>query len=166
MYKGQSITVIIPCLNEEQGIEKVLRAMPDFGKMRDHIHVSVTGEGVRIDLMEDEEGMFFVTGSPNPTDAGERLLRALASELSRMGNRIAIEGHTDARPFRNAGPSSRYGNWELSVDRANAARRLLLSYGIAEDQVVEVRGFAAGQLLNPNNPNDATNRRVSVVVKL
>ena len=81
--------------------------MPDFQTMRDHVKLTVTGEGLRIDLMETEQGMFFITGSPNPTDAGTRLLRALAAELSRMPNNIVVEGHTDARPFRNAAAGQR-----------------------------------------------------------
>ncbi len=123
--------------------------MPDFDKMRDHIQFSVTGEGLRIDLLETEQGMFFVTGSPTPTAAGERLLAALAAELARIGNCIVIEGHTDARPFRNAAPAAGYSNWELSADRANAARRLLHAHGVLPGQVVEVRGFADRQLHAP-----------------
>jgi chemotaxis protein MotB len=147
-------------------IEAALRAMPDFEKLREHVQLSVTGEGLRIDLMETEAGMFFVQGSPSPTEAGAHLLRALAAEVGRMPNRIVIEGHTDAQPFRNAAPESGYGNWELSVDRANAARRLLHGFGIREAQVVEVRGYADQQPLDGLGPNDARNRRVSVVVKL
>jgi chemotaxis protein MotB len=147
-------------------IEEALRAMPDFQTMRDHVKFTVTGEGLRIDLLETEQGMFFVTGSPSPTEAGTRLLRALAAELGKMPNRIVVEGHTDARPFRNAAPASGYGNWELSVDRANAARRLLHGYGIDASQVVEVRGYADQHLLNGGDPGDPKNRRVSVVVKL
>jgi chemotaxis protein MotB len=128
------------------------------------VQLSVTGEGLRIELMETEAGMFFVQGSPSPTEAGSHLLRALAAELGRMPNRVVVEGHTDARPFRNA--ERWYGNWELSVDRANAARRLLHEYGLRESQVVEVRGYADQKLLNAEDPNDARNRRVSVVVKL
>lgn len=149
-----------------QQIEEALRAMPDFQKMREHVQLSVTGEGLRIDLMETEQGMFFVTGSPSPTDAGTHLLRALAAELGRMPNRIVVEGHTDARPFRNAAAATGYGNWELSVDRANAARRLLHTYGMEASQVVEVRGYADQKLLNAGEPADPKNRRVSVVVKL
>ena len=147
-------------------IEEALRAMPDFQKMQDNVKLSVTGEGLRIDLLETEQGLFFVTGSPSPTDAGTHLLRSLATELGRMPNRIVVEGHTDARPFRNAAPASGYGNWELSADRANAARRLLHSYGIQAAQVVEVRGYADQKLLNAGDPEDPKNRRVSVVVKL
>jgi len=147
-------------------IEEALRQMPDFQKLRDHVQMTVTGEGLRIDLTETEQGMFFIAGSPNPTDAGTRLLRALADELGRMPNHLVIEGHTDARPFRNAKPATGYGNWELSVDRANAARRLLHAYGVQNEKVVEVRGYADQQLLDSGDPNDPKNRRVSVVVKL
>ena len=135
-------------------------------EMKDHVQLSLTGEGLRIDLPESEQGLFFVTGSPNPTDSGSRLLGALGAELGQMQNRIVIEGHTDARPFRNAGPASGYGNWELSVDRANAARRPLHNYGIRSAQVVELRGYADEKLLNATDKNDPRNRRISMVVKL
>jgi chemotaxis protein MotB len=147
-------------------IEQALLRVPEFHRLKDHVQLSVTGEGLRIDLLETEQGLFFVTGSPTPTDAGSRLLGALGTELGQMQNRIVIEGHTDARPFRNTAPSSGYGNWELSVDRANAARRLLHRHGIRDDQVVEVRGYADQNLLDSTDKNDARNRRISVVVKL
>jgi len=150
----------------QRRIEEALRRAPDFQAMREHIQVSVTGEGLRIDLVESEEGMFFVTGSPDPTPAGERLLGTLAHELARMGNPIVIEGHTDAHPFRNAGPTSGYTNWELSADRANAARRVLHRYGVGAGQVAEVRGFADRKPMKPDAPGDAGNRRISVVVKI
>ena len=76
-----------------------------------------------------------------------------------------IEGHTDALPFRKSTPSSGYGNWDLAADRENNARRLLHTYGVRSDQVVEMRGFADRRLLFPGNPNDPRNRRVSLVVK-
>jgi len=149
----------------QKRIEQALEQMPEFRKLRDNIKFSVSNEGLRIDLVETEQGLFFVTGSPIPTGAGERLLAVLAKEIGKMPNSVVIEGHTDARPFRNAGPSSGYGNWELSADRANAARRLLHAYGVRPEQAVEVRGFAQQKLLNPANPNDPRNRRISLVVK-
>jgi chemotaxis protein MotB len=108
--------------------------------------------------------MFFESGSQRPTREGDRLLQILAAELGRMGNPIVIEGHTDARPFR--GNQDTYTNWELAVDRANAARRVLVARGVRPEQIVEVRGFADRNLLNTGDPNDPRNRRISVVVKL
>ena len=144
-------------------IEQALHRSPEFEKVRDHVLLSMTGEGLRIDLLETEQGLFFVTGSPHPTAEGEHLLQSLAAEIGKMPNTVVIEGHTDSRPFRNSFPSSGYGNWELSSDRANAARRLLHGYGL--QQVVEVRGYADQKLLDHENPESARNRRISLVVK-
>lgn len=146
-------------------LEQAMRQAPEFAEIRDHVQFSVTGEGLRIDLTETEQGMFFVAGESAPTPACERLLGLLAAEMSRLPNTLVIEGHTDARPFRNAAPASGYSNWELSADRANAARRVLHQSGLPLHQVVEVRGFADGRLLVPGEPNDAKNRRVSLVVR-
>jgi chemotaxis protein MotB len=149
----------------QKQLEQALRQAPDFQKLRSNVRFAVTGEGLRIDLLETEQGMFFVTGSPEPTANGEKMLAFLAAELGRMQNPIVIEGHTDSRPFRNVEPSSGYGNWELSTDRANAARRLLHQYGMPPKQVVEVRGFADQKLLTPESPENPRNRRVSLVVR-
>ena len=149
--------------NVQSQIEAALRQMPEFRNLRKNILFSVTGEGLRIDLVENEQGMFFVTGSPAPTQAGEKLLEVLAQELGKMPNRLVIEGHTDARPFRDL--SRRYSNWELAADRANTARRILHGYGVHPEQVTEMRGFADQHLLDPKNPQDPRNRRVSVVVR-
>lgn len=146
-------------------IEDALRKMPEFQKIRNNVLLSMTPEGLRIDLLENEQGMFFVTGNPTPTPSGEHLLEVLAQELGKMPNPLVIEGHTDSLAFRNTTPSSRYSNWELSADRANTARRILQTFGVRGEQVVETRGFAAQRLLDPRDPNNPRNRRVSVVVK-
>jgi chemotaxis protein MotB len=149
----------------QKQIEEALRQLPEFQKLRDNVRFSVTGEGLRIDLMETEQGLFFGTGSPAPTADGERMLSILAGEIGRMPNPVVIEGHTDSRPFRDANPSSGYSNWELATDRANAARRLLHSYGMPPRQVVEVRGFADQKPLVADAPADPRNRRISLVVR-
>jgi chemotaxis protein MotB len=151
--------------NVQRQLEAALHQMPQFQKLRDHVQFSVTGEGLRIDLLENEQGLFFITGSPHPTDEGEHLLELLAHEIGRMPNGVVIEGHTDSRPYRNAFPSSGYGNWELSTDRANAARRLLHTYGVRPQQVVEVRGYADQKLLDAGDAENARNRRISLVVR-
>ena len=147
-------------------IEQALQKMPDFPRLQNQVVFSVTGEGLRIDLLETEQGLFFVTGGALPTGAGERLLAVLAAEIRKLPNLLVVEGHTDSLPFRNALPASGYSNWELSADRANAARRLLHEGGIRPEQVVEVRGFADRRLMFPADPEDPRNRRISVVVKL
>ena len=116
--------------NIRRQLQDAMEAMPEFQKMRDQVKFSMTGEGLRIDLLETEQGIFFVSGSAAPTPEGRGLLVVLAREMSQLPNLLVIEGHTDARPFRNATPTEGYSNWELASDRANAARRLLHGFGV------------------------------------
>ena len=149
----------------QQQLEAALRRLPEFGQIRNHVQFSLTVEGLRIDLTETEHGMFFGSGNAAPTEAGEHLLKLLGAEIAALPNTVVIEGYTDARPYRAADSATGYTNWELSTDRANAARRLLYLAGVRPRQVVEVRGYADEKLLNPSEPADARNRRVSLVVK-
>jgi chemotaxis protein MotB len=145
-------------------LESMLRQMPNFESIRRNVEVSVTGEGVRVELLETENGMFFLSGSPQPSGTGEGLLKVLAHEVKGLPNALVVEGHTDARPFRAAGPDG-YSNWELSTDRAHAARRLMIAAGLPPGQVVQVRGYADHRLLVGAEPDNPRNRRISVVVK-
>lgn len=160
---GESLPIRVSEIR--QHIEAALRQAPEFQRMRNGIRFAVTGEGLRIDLIETEQGRFFVNGSSTPTGDGEHLLALLAAELNKLPNPVVIEGYTDSRPFRDAIPSSGYSNWELSSDRANAARRVLHQFGLAPHRVVEVRGYADQKPLEPNDPYSPRNRRVSIVVK-
>jgi len=139
-----------------------LKQSPDFEKLKDHVKMSVTGDGLRVEMLETENGMFFQSGSPAPSATGEELIEKLAQELGQLPNDLLIEGHTDAKPF---GANTAYTNWELSSDRANAARRLMEHSGLRSGQVVQVRGFADRNLREAADPNAAANRRVSVIVK-
>jgi chemotaxis protein MotB len=150
----------MPKLKEE--LQKAVRKMADFEKLQNHLEMTVTAEGLRIELLESDKGMFFESGKPSPTTDGKDLLITLARELGKLPNKISIEGHTDAKPYAGKGE---YSNWELSTDRANAARRLMETSGLAPDQVVQVRGYAAQRLRVLDNPLDASNRRISVIVQ-
>ncbi|HUB29881.1 MAG TPA: flagellar motor protein MotB [Terracidiphilus sp.] len=131
-------------------------------KLKNQIEITITQEGLRIELMETEKGTFFDTGSAKPTPALVDLLQTLAQELGKLPNKISIEGHTDAKPF--AGGRA-YDNWDLSSDRANEARRLMQAHGLQADQVSQVRGFAAERLRLPQKPEDPSNRRISLIVQ-
>ena len=143
---------------------EAIRSMPELGSLKDQVKISITAEGLRVELMETEQGLFFETGRPEPSVNGERMLVLLAGELARLKNHVVIEGHTDARPYRFTAIHG-YTNWELSVDRANSARRFMEDHGIGSDQIVQVRGFADKRLFDPALPFDSRNRRVSVVVE-
>jgi len=148
--------------NLKENLEQALKQSPDFEKLKDNVKMSVTGDGLRIEMLETEKGMFFQSGSPAPSEIGEELIVKLAQELGRLPNDLLIEGHTDAKPF---GANTAYTNWELSSDRANSARRLMEKSGLRPGQVVQIRGFADRSLRDPADPDAASNRRVSVIVK-
>ena len=143
-------------------IQEALKQIPNFRALKDHVEITMTSDGLRIELLETEAGMFFESGRPVPTDSGAELLTKLASELGKMPNQILIEGHTDAKPFSSTGG---YTNWELSADRANSARKLMQANGIRPDQVGQVRGYADRQLRHPEDPASPSNRRISVIVQ-
>jgi len=103
-------------------IKQALMSVPNFRDLKEHVEITVTSDGLRIELLETETGMFFESGRPLPSEAGVQLLIRLAQELSKLPNHVLIEGHTDSRPFSGDGS---YTNWELSSDRANAARKLM-----------------------------------------
>ena len=98
--------------------------------------MTITTEGLRIDMLETHRGLFFEVGVPKPTEAGASLLEILGRELTKLPNKVAIEGHTDAKPYGRPD----YSNWELSADRANAARRILEQAGMPENRISQVRG--------------------------
>jgi chemotaxis protein MotB len=134
-----------------------------FDKLKNQIEMTIRSEGLRVELMESEKGAFFPSGVAEPNGDGQEILIMLAQELGNLPNTISIEGHTDAKPF-SQGVDANYGNWELSSDRANAARRVMQRHGLGARQVTQVRGFADQQLRKPNAPEDASNRRISLIV--
>jgi chemotaxis protein MotB len=160
---GESLSVAKSDMSQlKEKLEAAMKKSPEFEKMHQYVEMTVTGEGLRIELLESEKGIFFDSGSPHPSAMGTELIRQLAQELGKLPNDLLVEGHTDARPFAAKGD---YTNWELSADRANAARRLMEASGLRENQIVQVRGFADQDLRVKDDPADASNRRVSVIVR-
>ncbi len=134
----------------------------DLAKLEDRIKIELVDDGLRIQLVETTQGIFFDVGSARVKPATQALLAIIAKEVGRLPNAVVLEGHTDSRPYGGA-PS--YTNWELSADRANAARRILEAEGLRQHQVARVVGYADRQLANPSDPLDASNRRVSIIVQ-
>jgi chemotaxis protein MotB len=150
----------IPKLKDQ--LQQAMRQMSDFEKLKSHIEMTVTAEGLRIELSESASGTFFDSGSAKLKPDGAELLVKLAQEVGGLPNKLSIEGHTDSQPYA---PSATYGNWELSTDRANAARRVMQANGVRADQVMQVRGFADQRLRKPDAPLDPSNRRISLIVQ-
>lgn len=140
-------------LAKEVGLEQLGR----------QVEIRITNEGLRIELLDSEETMFFESGSAKLKGGTERMLGLIAKELGRLGRPVIVEGHTDSRPYagRNA-----YSNWDLSADRANSARRVIEASGLSPNQIRSVRGYADRHLRIAAAPQDARNRRVSLVVPL
>jgi chemotaxis protein MotB len=147
----------------KEKLQKTIQKINDLDKLKKNIEMTVTAEGLRIELIESEKGTFFESGRAALNKSGQELLGLLAVELGQVPNHISVEGHTDAKPY--SGKSS-YSNWELSSDRANAARRLMQQEGgLRPDQVTQVRGFADQRLRNIKDPLDPSNRRISIIVQ-
>lgn len=160
---GENFTLTrdnMPKLKEQ--LQTAIRQMVDFEKLKSHIEMTVTAEGLRIELSESATGTFFDSGSAKLNADGQEMLVTLAQELGKLPNKLSMEGHTDSTPYA---PSAAYGNWELSSDRANAARRVMQQNGIRPDQITQVRGFADQQLRKPDAPLDPANRRISLIVQ-
>jgi chemotaxis protein MotB len=129
--------------------------------VRNQVLVDITGEGVRIQIVDAEGNPMFASGSASPTPKAREILQLVAENIIDIPNRIVIEGHTDAAPFRSAQTT----NWELSTDRASAARRLLEGNGIGPERIARVVGYAEQELYIKLDPNDARNRRISIILQ-
>jgi chemotaxis protein MotB len=143
-------------------LEQAIKSAQPFQQMKEHVVMTVTGEGLRVELLEDAQGMFFGSGSAEPTKYGKELMALLAAEIGKLPNQVTIEGHTDSKPFSGR---QDYSNWELSADRANSARRWMQENGMRADQVTQVRGFADENLRKPDDPTNDSNRRVSFIIQ-
>ncbi|HEY1256797.1 MAG TPA: flagellar motor protein MotB [Terracidiphilus sp.] len=146
----------------KQKLEEEIKARKDLQKLSKQIEITITPEGLRIELIEGKDGTFYELGSAKLSVPGQELLALLGKELKTLPNSLLIEGHTDATPYSS---DSGYSNWDLSADRANAARKLLQQDGVRVNQVSQVRGYADQMLRVKNNPTDPSNRRISILVK-
>jgi chemotaxis protein MotB len=143
-------------------LQQAMKKMQDFSQIHQQVQMTITAEGLRIELLETKGGFFFENGSPVATPQGKELLSSLAQEIGQLPNTLLIEGHTDSAPY--AGRSD-YSNWELSSDRANSARRTMEAAGLRADQTGYVRGMADRKLKDRANPFDPANRRISLIIQ-
>ncbi len=143
--------------------QEVKQAMedPELKDYSNNVVVQDTLEGLKIDMIDDPQQPMFVPGSTSLTDIGKKVLDSMARVVSKTPNNISINGHTDA-PSGNVNPQ--YTVWELSADRANAARRFLATTVLEKDRVVKILGLADRELLIPNEPSNPRNKRITIVV--
>ncbi|MGH9374427.1 MAG: flagellar motor protein MotB [Vicinamibacterales bacterium] len=143
-------------------LRKALERMPEFAALKDNVEIQLTAEGLRIELLETERDGFFEVGSSRLKPESIALLTVIAGQIGKLSNKVAIEGHTDSRPYHSADV---FSNWELSSDRANGARREMQLHGLSPGQVEAVRGYADTRLRFADTPLDARNRRISILVR-
>jgi chemotaxis protein MotB len=134
---------------------------PEMKEILSAIKIEMTKEGLRIELIESKESLFFLVGSAKLSAPAMEILKTLGEKIATFPNNVEIEGHTDARQY---GKSASYNNYDLSSDRANSARRVLAKY-FWTGQIDKVSGFADRRLRTPDNPFDVSNRRVSILIK-
>lgn len=159
---GEALTVSKDDMGKLKAeLQKSFEQLKDFDNLKNQVQMTLTPEGLRVELLETATGTFFDSGNSKPNEKGQELLITLAQELGKLPNRVSLEGHTDSKPYsRDKG----YTNWELSSDRANSARRLMQENGLGEQQVSQVRGYADQKLRDPEHPLDPANRRISIIV--
>jgi chemotaxis protein MotB len=159
---GDNFTVTKENMSQlKEELQSTMQKTATFDKLKNQIEMTITAEGLRIELMETDKGVFFPSGVADPNGDGKDILSMLAKQIGALPNTVSIEGHTDAKPFS---ANANYGNWELSTDRANAARRLMQREGLGAHQVTQVRGFADQHLRKPEDPENACNRRISLII--
>lgn len=146
--------------------EKLVRMAgldPQLERVIKNVKVQVTAEGILIETVDEDSGLMFDSSSSKLNEPLERFLRQLAPVIVSTGKRIEINGHTDARPFAK---DSRVSNWDLSYQRAEAARVIFQASGVPDSQVAGVFARGASQLYVPDEPMAAQNRRLSILLKI
>ena len=141
-----------------------LKSQPEFRAIIDMVKFEITPEGLQIELTEKENNVFFEIGSAKLNPKAIQILHLIAKQLVKMPNKISVEGHTDARPYSYAKITG-YSNWELSSDRASAARKELANGGVGDEQFSSIIGYADRKLKKPDDPLSTENRRISIIVK-
>jgi len=142
-------------------LKKAIEAGQALKPFKDQLLLDITNEGLRIQIVDKENRPMFAVGSPVLQDYTRVILRELVKVINQVPNRISISGHTDRTPYAS---SNGYSNWELSADRANAARRELVAGGMPEEKIGRVVGLSSSVLFDKANPFSPINRRISIIV--
>jgi chemotaxis protein MotB len=146
----------------KEKVEDVLASNPKLAAMKSQIQLDMTADGLRIQIVDEQNRAMFDSGSAFVKPYMRDLLREIGLVLAEVPNRLTLEGHTDAQAF--AGGDRGYSNWELSSDRANSSRRELVAGGLPDEHVLRVQGLASSQLYEPADPASPANRRISIIV--
>jgi len=145
----------------EAEIRQALQEIPELNDMQDSLMIDYTPEGLRIQILDQEDIPMFVTGRAVLNDHGRKMLAIVANVITKMPNPVVLTGHTDT----SKSSKRNYGNWELSGDRANTARRVMVEFGLGATKIAKVAGKADKELLFPDKPSSPLNRRISIILQ-
>jgi len=143
-------------------IVNVITNNPKLSEYADQIRIEKSPDGLHIQIVDAQNRPMFDSGAAMVKPYMRDILREIGNVLTDVENRISLAGHTDSKPFGNG--IMGYSNWELSADRANAARRELVAAGMPDNKLIRVEGLAYSQPLEPENPLSQVNRRISIVI--
>ncbi|HTY02145.1 MAG TPA: flagellar motor protein MotB [Rhodocyclaceae bacterium] len=143
-------------------LESLIEATPTLKQFKNQLLLDLTAEGLRIQIVDEKNRPMFDSASSELKPYTRDILREMGRALNKVENHISLSGHTDATPY--AGGDRGFGNWELSTNRANASRRELVAGGMADSKVIRVVGLASTVLYDKQDPYNAINRRISIVV--
>jgi chemotaxis protein MotB len=146
----------------KKNIEAAIESNKKLQQFKKQILLDLTTEGLRIQIVDEQNRPMFQSGSAKLEDYTRDILREIGKMLNEMPNKVSLSGHTDAQPYVTAG--GRYSNWELSADRANASRRELIGGGLADEKIVRVVGLSSAVLFDKEQPQNPINRRISIIV--
>ncbi|WP_127470478.1 flagellar motor protein MotB [Thiomicrorhabdus aquaedulcis] len=145
----------------KQELEQKIEQSPTLNELKEQLKIDITPNGLQIQILDDRKRPMFGSGVDLPKDYAQQLLREVGTVLATTNNKISIAGHTDSSGYHD---SSDYTNWELSSDRANAARRLLLEGGVESLKIAQAVGMADTVPFDKENPYNPRNRRISIIV--
>lgn len=143
-------------------IEKAIDDSPNLSKFKNQLLLDITSDGLRVQIIDEQNRAMFNSSKADMQPYAKQILQELGKTLNDVPNKISLSGHTDATPYPDGEKS--YSNWELSSDRANASRRELVAGGMDETKLLRVVGLSSASLFNKENPFDATNRRISIII--
>ncbi|MBD3755919.1 MAG: flagellar motor protein MotB [Gammaproteobacteria bacterium] len=142
-------------------LENKVDQNPTLQQLKEQLKIDITPNGLQVQILDDRKRPMFTSGVDLPKDYAAKLLREVGSVLANTDHKISIAGHTDSSGYHD---NSEYTNWELSADRANAARRLLVQGGVAANHIAQVVGLSDTVPFDKENPYNPRNRRISIIV--
>lgn len=172
LRNGPGVRPQIPNINDEnrlellrlrqaaENIRNMMKENSDLADLSDQVEMTITSRGLKIQLVDKEDEMFFEVGSDILHPNASKILKIIGEELAGLKNDIVIEGHTDSRKYSG----NAYTNWELSADRAGAARYVLMQNGVTNNQIFGIEGYGDRFPKIAENPMDGRNRRVAIIV--